>query len=328
MKKYKLMILFCISLLLTGCLKYDYQIAIDKNGNIDFQLEYGVFITKDGYSMDRNQGLMESRMQSFGYDTEYVEKDDYQGMIYRRRFNLDDNCSNKPITIYLPDAFNNKDCVTLYCIESENKKVYDITLNWEYGMLYLNNETNNVELINSTDGREDIDIAPIYSDYQLSFKVSLPVKPINTNATKISDDGMTLEWELQDQGVQELKFSFTYADPIKLNVKRKNNEEYSFTPEIIYPDDEITLKIKPKEGKEIDKLIIKDEKNNTIDYRKNEEDYIIKAPVSDINVDIQYKVNNPETSNEHFLSIIFLFGSLILLLISQVMYKQKQEFYK
>ena len=109
----------------------------------------------------------------------------------------DYNGSNEEIIIpddNLDDNTNNEESTTLN--------------NEENGLLAPANELVPTTQAVATDDNTANETASLFNELELSYVVNLPYKVDNNNASKVSDDGKTLTWNLVSNGKTTIEYSF------------------------------------------------------------------------------------------------------------------------
>lgn len=111
---------------------------------------------------------------------------------------------------------------------AEMDELEDNSLFTKSGDVYTSNITYNMDAdeYNLDDYSSQMDF------FTITFDVTLPNKSISNNADKVSDDGLTLSWDLSKASNKNIDFSFKF-DPKAKNLisknENKNNKEVDST---------------------------------------------------------------------------------------------------
>ena len=274
MRKTKNMILLSLlTLLFTGCMKYNVTMDISDDKSVKMEAISAVDLSMfegmagDGESSDfedeedyyyedelEEDTTEESNenaqfdvksyefLKSKGYTVEeYKEKTDdgeLVGVKVSKKFkNIDDISKEKEKKIDFVNFFNEEGFDDSQ-IFSKSKDVYKATFVFDF----------------TSEEEGDMDYSQYDSYFDLEYKITLPHKAISSNATKVSDDGKTLTWDLKYGKVNNVNFEFSFEGEssslllfivfavagivvvgfvIFFIVKSKNKDKKITTPEII-----------------------------------------------------------------------------------------------
>lgn len=115
--------------------------------------------------------------------------------------NIDEISSNDEKKINLNDFIEGKPSEKLFIKTSNNTYKSKFTLD------YNNEEMDEISSI-------DIDLKDILT---FTYEINLPNKNISNNATKVTNDGKTLIWDLSVNTKNDIEFEFDFNPPKKLN---------------------------------------------------------------------------------------------------------------
>ena len=207
----KLLLVFTIILGLSGCLKYDVNMQISNDKSMDFDLVIAI-----NTSMLESLGQTTSKefkkddylkYENVGYTvTEYNETNDkatYEGVRISKNFkNIDKLTTDKDEEVEFTSLFND---------EANPEKVKFFYKN---GNTYKANLTFN--LVDEEGNSNTEDYLEYQSYFDLEYKVTLPEKPISSNATSVSEDGKTLTWKMTYGKKNSVQYEFKLGkDEIK-----------------------------------------------------------------------------------------------------------------
>lgn len=115
--------------------------------------------------------------------------------------NIDEISSNDEKKINLNDFIEGKPSEKLFIKTSNNTYKSKFTLD------YNNEEMDEISSVN-------IDLKDIL---RFTYEINLPNKNISNNATKVTNDGKTLTWDLNVNTKNDIEFEFDFNSPKKLN---------------------------------------------------------------------------------------------------------------
>ena len=215
----KLLLILTIILGLSGCLKYDVNMQISNDKSMDFDLVIAI-----NTSMLESLGQTTSKefkkddylkYENAGYTvTEYNETNDkatYEGVRISKNFkSIDKLTTDKDEEVEFTSLFND---------DANPEKVK---------FFYKNSNTYKANLTFNLVDEEGNSNTEDYSEYQsyfdLEYKVTLPKKPISSNATSVSEDGKTLTWKMTYGKKNSVQYEFKLGkDEVK---KEKNITSY------------------------------------------------------------------------------------------------------
>ncbi|MCR5098075.1 MAG: hypothetical protein K6B14_03915 [Lachnospiraceae bacterium] len=182
MKKVRLLVILTICMIaLTGCVRFNTTVKVKSNGKVDISMLYA--------GMD---------MSDYGYDSDMVSDDEKQDLIDK----------GWSVSDYNQDGFAgymiSKEDITF---EELSESISDnSSFSEDTGEISVGRE--GLKYIIDWKVFEDEEGAQIsaFKNYitmtggYMKFTISLPVKPTDSNATIVSDDGKTLEWNLLELG--------------------------------------------------------------------------------------------------------------------------------
>ena len=225
MKKIKFILILFIIFILTGCMKYDGNMKINNDGSVELVMKYSMqvqnqnekntsgdeikFTSNDEINLDDYKFL-----KKYGYSIEdYTETlengEDAEGIIIYKKFNsLDEITSDQKIVLDFFKLFK----------EEDQNYTYDKFFYKEDNKYIANYIFDLKPTINGTkDSSSNIDYGKYSKLFNFKYSVTLPdsVKYVESNATKISDDGKTLTWDLELGKSNSVNFGFSYNTYMK-----------------------------------------------------------------------------------------------------------------
>ncbi len=182
MRKFKTV--FLVSLLcifaLTGCVRFDTSIKVKKNGKMDVSMLYAMMDMEDyGYSND--ELMTEDERQDLideGWTVEEYSEDGYAGYLVSKENLSPDELSDELDDMDMDEVSGGSGNFTIK--RDGAKYIFDLNI------------------FDESDAQEMISYGSYIksSGGYMTITISLPVSPSAHNATKVSEDGKTLTWDL------------------------------------------------------------------------------------------------------------------------------------
>lgn len=242
MKKAKYIILLSLTILLTGCVKSNTSMTINKDKSMSLTSE--VLISDK--LLDKESRLIikdeKEKLQKKNMTVEEIkDSNGYSGFSVTKKYgNIDKNSKEEYKEIIISNFYDDKfDDSVLFQVKkglfknvytanykfevdnddfvednNSNETVIDDTTNTptvENGTTNVIDNTNNVDGTNNNtekDISDNADLIKLASEVKFKFSVNLPYKVLESNATKKSDDGKKLEWDLNSNDAVKINYSF------------------------------------------------------------------------------------------------------------------------
>lgn len=242
MKKAKYIILLSLTILLTGCVKSNTSMTINKDKSMSLTSE--VLISDK--LLDKESRLIikdeKDKLQKKNMTVEEIkDSNGYSGFSVTKKYgNIDKNSKEEYKEIIISNFFDDKfDDSVLFQVKkglfknvytanykfevdnddfvkdnNSNETIIDDTTNTltvENGTTNVIDNTNNVDGTNNNtekDISDNADLIKLASEVKFKFSVNLPYKVLESNATKKSDDGKKLEWDLNSNDAVKINYSF------------------------------------------------------------------------------------------------------------------------
>lgn len=203
-KTFKKIAIITLVLFLTGCVKYEAKTEIKKDKSLDLSIIYAMEIS-DEYQEEQTEQINPDDYKDLtnkGYKVEEyknkLENKEQRGVKITKTFdNIDNYSKTEEVKFYVTSM-----------VDEENKNKYDDQqLFSKKGNTY---KANFLFDLTSEEQEDDmIDLDQMSKLFDMKYILVLPVKPTTHNATTISEDGLTLTWELPFNKLTEAKFEFT-----------------------------------------------------------------------------------------------------------------------
>ena len=233
MKKIRnLVMLLIVTLLLTGCVKYNVNMDIKKDKSMEFKIVYALDTSVLGEKATFTKDDL-NKMKDQGFEVEEYTDGSMKGFTLTKKIkNIDDVSSTDDIKYSLSGITNN-DSTKLFKVKKgllKNKYTakfsFDSSESGIKNSSTFNNEENNSNdetivdpennsEITNTEESDDLDLTDSDEDYSkmmssmdLSFTVTLPYKALSNNATSVNNDGKELVWNLASTNQKSIEFEF------------------------------------------------------------------------------------------------------------------------
>lgn len=190
MKK-KILILIIISLLLSGCVKYDYTMSIDKDKSMDIELTIAANKT---YLKEKNKVVFsENELRDYqrkGFTTEKYDTPTMEGYTLKKHIPNIDEYSSPDTTSANMNVFLKNQKEPFFKSKTGILKTY-YTINM--------NAKDPIEAYQKTLNREETKeelTEEIKKGLELNYRINLPYPSKNNNATDKSNNNKKLTWDL------------------------------------------------------------------------------------------------------------------------------------
>ena len=218
MKKIKYILGFFAVLVLTGCVKYNTKMEIKNDNSVELTMTYSIqsnLKNSDGSNIKlniKNYKFLEKN----GFSTKKINESLSNGnkisgiIIYKKFKSLEDMSTNEKFNVDFIKIFQDEDPTFDY-----DKFFYK--KDGKYNASFIFDFMSNIN-ISIEDISEDISDAnnSISNKFDLKYSISFPehVTEISSNATKTSDDGHELTWDLDFEKANNIEFSFVADKPV------------------------------------------------------------------------------------------------------------------
>ena len=193
MKKLRVLAVVLLSVMcLTGCVRFNTTINVKSNGKLDVSMLYAT-VDMSEYGMGDIDLLGDTAddLEEDGWTVEEYSEDNFSGfLISKENISADE----------LKGSMEDSDSEIAGSLDSIKftKDGFKYVLDWQ---VFDRDESEQM-----SDYKGYFNMSGGY----MTLTVKLPVKPTESNATRVSDDGKTLEWDLLDLGPDQnihLEFS-------------------------------------------------------------------------------------------------------------------------
>lgn len=233
MKKIRsLVILLTVTLLLSGCVKYNVNMDIKKDKSMEFKIVYALDTSVLGEKASFSDSDLK-KIKDQGFEVEEYTEGTMKGFTITKKIkNIDDVSSTDDIKYSLSGITNNDSTKLFKVKKGLLKNTYTAKFSFDSSESGLKNSStfNNEEddddneitsdpendsELTDTEESDDLDLTDSDEDYSkmmssmdLSFTVTLPYKALSNNATSVNNDGKELVWNLASTNQKSIEFEF------------------------------------------------------------------------------------------------------------------------
>lgn len=234
MKKFKyVMMLTVMMFLLTGCVKFNANIEISKNKNMNMEVIYAIDSSLMSYMGGDGELLSDDdkkELEQEGFTVENYSEDSFTGYkLVKKVKNIDDISTTDDINYNISGLLDD--------YEANNKNMFKVKKGLFKNTYYANikfdasdSDLNNDFIDDDTDSTDDIDTYTAYDlngnnsssgfdfpgmdfsnftkNMDLKFNVTLPYKAVSNNANNVSEKDKSLSWDLSATKASNIEFSF------------------------------------------------------------------------------------------------------------------------
>lgn len=214
MKKNKLLFLLLIPIILTGCIKYEFDSTINNNKQMDLTIlllvkeEYEQSINKEQTQIKDDETYKKIGFKVIGYK----DNNGYTGKKLTKTLkNIDDYSTDKDIIFDFNELLKKDDKgLTIFKKEKNGSKTkYTANLVFDFSDTSISTS----------------DMSNYTSELIFQYEVYLPNSAISNNATKTSKDNKHLLWDLEYGKKTEVKYEFEIDDKDKNNLVTYNKDK-------------------------------------------------------------------------------------------------------
>lgn len=236
MKKNKFILMLCVlTFMLTGCVKYNANMNINKDKSMDFSMIYALdtslFEDQELLSDEDKQNLESQGFTITDYSegtmkgytlTKKISNIDYVSTTSNASYDLsgllDSNATNSYIFKVTKGLLKNTYTANFTFDASESDinsdstdttdNLNDLFSNEEEEETILSEEKQEETNSNGNIDFSDMDLSSLTSNLDLSFNVNLPYSAKSNNATNTSDNNKKLSWNLSSTEISTIEFTF------------------------------------------------------------------------------------------------------------------------
>lgn len=200
-KKFKTFIVLCVlTLLSTGCVKYNAKMDIKRDKSVNYEIIYAMQSSlSDGQKVMDDEELKD--LKDNGFTVKDYNEDGYVGFrISKNIKNIDSISDTKEIDFSLSDDTSKKDTKMFTVKKGLFKNTYKAKFNFDMNDSSLSGDDSGM------------DMSSLMSSMDLKYTVNLPYKAKSNNATTVNNSGKQLVWDLTN--AKSVEYEFELYNPI------------------------------------------------------------------------------------------------------------------
>lgn len=200
-KTIKLLALAFVMLLFAGCVRYDVDMTINNDKSMDLKITTAMADSVKSYMGEQaSDGEKEkNELKSKGLDVEDYAQDGYTGYTVKKHYNnIDDLSSTEDVTANIG-------------AEGDVEKLFKVTKGF-FGTTYkatFKSEDADSYSTQMASYKDNESYKEYMKGMEIKFIVNLPSKAKSSNATNVTNNGKTLEWDLMTTPNVEFEFEMT-----------------------------------------------------------------------------------------------------------------------
>ena len=221
MKKIKyFLMLIMISMLLTGCIKFNATMDIKKDKSMDFSIIYAFDKTVFGEEMSlKEEDMAEVKKQ--GFTVNKYSEGNFEGFTISKKIKNIDEVSTESDAEYDLSGLMDEKTENKYIfkvVKGNDKNIYYAKLKFDSKDSGLNDEASfddeklADEISDGSNSLNDMDLSKMMANLDLKFNVKLPNAALSSNATEKSSDNKNLSWKLNTEGTEYIEFAFELSN--------------------------------------------------------------------------------------------------------------------
>ena len=229
-KMAKLFLVFLLAVSLTGCVKYNVSMEVKDDKSVTLEVIYGMEISEDmfGNVEEDNAAVGDNNEDDYWSDDEEEESEDVNADDYKYLeelgYKVEEFEETKEDTtisgVKITKTFDNIDSITASekvtvnfndLFQEENKEqIKNAKFFYKDGNNYVANFVFDfLDGATNEEREEYVSMDSMMTD--MSYKIKLSAKAGENNASKVSEDGKELTWNLTYSKVNEVNFAFALA---------------------------------------------------------------------------------------------------------------------
>ena len=224
MKKIKyLLMIIAVSMLLTGCVKFNATMTINKDKSMEFSIIYAFDKTIFG----EGNGLKEEDVKDAekqGFTIKKYSEGNFEGFTLTRKINNIDEVSSESDVIYNLSGMMEENTDNKYIfkvVKGDDKNTYYAKLKFDSSDSGLNTNDTDDTTDALADENDDLlttgsnENSSLDDNLDLSFSVKLPNSALSSNATTKEKNDKNLTWKLNTNGEEYIEFAFELSNNAK-----------------------------------------------------------------------------------------------------------------
>ncbi len=218
MKKFKYIILFFLTIFVSGCVKYESTIDIKLNKSMIFSMSMAFdqslisMMEKDPF-----ENLDVSEAEKNGFQISRFEEENRKGIKIKKKVKNIDQVSSVDEKVFdLSNLANSEENFIFKIKKGLLKNIYTVKIKFEKNGIMDEFSDTDIDIDNSF--LENLDYENILSSMDLKFNVHLPFSAISHNATHALNHNKDLVWDLMKLNNESIDFEFSLYNWVPLLV--------------------------------------------------------------------------------------------------------------
>ncbi len=198
----RLFTLLLVVFLVTGCVKYNTQMGISEQGEVDLNITVGFanYLLDMVEEEESSTGMMtdsdKEELEKLGFKVEDYKDNDWTGVKLSKAYQIENVSSTNSVTVPLDSILEGEDTVLFQSLGNDTYK----------GHFTIDGNSLNASDLNSGEMSPE-DMEMLKASMDISYSVTLPSAPISHNADKV--EGNTLTWNVKFEGVTDIQYEFS-----------------------------------------------------------------------------------------------------------------------
>lgn len=221
MKNVKKIFILLFSFLLTGCCTYNMQMGINKDKSVTLSLVYTINTSAlNGFNTNQDDTTTnedetnpdeDNTIQDDVADEEFKVDEEQKKKLEEKGFKVEDYTNGNENGVKISKTYASIDNIST---DKDIEIIMTSMLEDNFDDTYLFTKQGNTYSANyifdfsSTDST-GMDLSAYQNYFNLSFKLTLPEKSLESNATTISEDGKELTWNMTYGKTTKVNFKFS-----------------------------------------------------------------------------------------------------------------------
>lgn len=215
MKKFSyIVMLFLVTFLMTGCVKFDATMDINRDKSMNLSVIYGIDVSNnsDGSYQNVFSDTDREMFKSFGFTFDEYKEEGIRGVRLTKKINNIDDISSENVKQYEISSLLTNEEKNKYLFKVKRGLFRDVyTTNFTLYNASTTSEVGqqeNVQNIEESSIFDEKDGDALQNRMKLFFRLHLPTSAIESNATSVENHHKTLIWKLDPKVQGDIQFTF------------------------------------------------------------------------------------------------------------------------
>lgn len=216
MKRFSyIVMLFLVTFLMTGCVKFDATMDINRDKSMNLSVIYGIDVSNNSEGSYQNVFSDSDRemIKSFGFNIDEYKEEGIRGVRLTKKISNIDDISSENVAQY--------ELSSLLANEEKNKYLFKVKRGLFRDVYTTNftlyNASTTSEVVQPDGSVQNIEEGSIFDEKEgdtlsnrmkLFFRLHLPTSAIESNATSVENHHKTLIWKLDPKVQGDIQFTF------------------------------------------------------------------------------------------------------------------------